>query len=91
MESLPQSAHAILTMSAPIPVTNRLGSVIWSQVLPAAYKLRNISIDFNQVTTNNKVPPRPIAVIHGCRISGSWNECWISADTSWGFLLTKCA
>ena len=29
-----------------------LGSVIWSQVLPAAYKLRNIRIDFNQVTTN---------------------------------------
>ena len=35
-----------------------LGSVIWSQVLPAAYKLRNISIDFNQVTTN-KGPAAP--------------------------------
>ena len=35
-----------------------LGSVIWSQVLPAAYKLRNIRIDFNQVTTN-KGPAAP--------------------------------
>ena len=35
-----------------------LGSVIWSQVLPASYKLRNISIDFNQVTTN-KGPAAP--------------------------------
>ena len=29
-----------------------LGCAIWSQVLPAAYKLRNIRVDFNQVTTN---------------------------------------
>ncbi len=29
-----------------------LGCVIWSQVLPAAYKLRNMRIDFNQITTN---------------------------------------
>ncbi len=29
-----------------------LGCVIWSQVLPAAYKLKNIRIDFNQVVTN---------------------------------------
>jgi len=29
-----------------------LGCVIWSQVLPAAYKLRNIRIDFSQVVTN---------------------------------------
>ena len=35
-----------------------LGAVIWSQVLPAAYKLRNIRIDFNQVTTN-KGPAAP--------------------------------
>ena len=35
-----------------------LGSVIWSQVLPASYKLRNISINFNQVTTN-KGPAAP--------------------------------
>ena len=35
-----------------------LGSVIWSQVLPAAYKLRNIRIDFNQVATN-KGPAAP--------------------------------
>ncbi len=35
-----------------------LGSVIWSQVLPAAYKLRNIRIDFNQVVTN-KGPAAP--------------------------------
>ena len=35
-----------------------LGSVIWSQVLPASYKLRNIRIDFNQVTTN-KGPAAP--------------------------------
>ena len=35
-----------------------LGCAIWSQVLPAAYKLRNIRIDFNQVTTN-KGPAAP--------------------------------
>ena len=35
-----------------------LGSVIWSQVLPATYKLRNIRIDFNQVVTN-KGPSAP--------------------------------
>lgn len=35
-----------------------LGCVIWSQVLPAAYKLRNIRIEFNQVTTN-KGPAAP--------------------------------
>ena len=35
-----------------------LGAVIWSQVLPAAYKLRNIRIDFNQVVTN-KGPAAP--------------------------------
>jgi CO/xanthine dehydrogenase Mo-binding subunit/carbon monoxide dehydrogenase subunit G len=29
-----------------------LGCVIWSQVLPASYKLRNIRIDFSQVLTN---------------------------------------
>lgn len=29
-----------------------LGCVIWSQVLPAAYKLRNVHIDFSQVVTN---------------------------------------
>lgn len=29
-----------------------LGSVIWSQVLPASYKLRSIRIDFSQVMTN---------------------------------------
>ncbi len=29
-----------------------LGCVIWSQVLPAAYKLRNIRIDFSQVVSN---------------------------------------
>ncbi len=29
-----------------------LGCVIWSQVLPAAYKLRNVRIDFSQVMTN---------------------------------------
>jgi len=29
-----------------------LGCVIWSQVLPAAYKLRNVRIDFSQVVTN---------------------------------------
>ncbi len=29
-----------------------LGCVIWSQVLPATYKLRNMRIDFNQITTN---------------------------------------
>lgn len=35
-----------------------LGCVIWSQVLPACYKLRNIKIDFNQVVTN-KGPAAP--------------------------------
>lgn len=35
-----------------------LGCVIWSQVLPACYKLRNIRIDFNQVVTN-KCPTAP--------------------------------
>ncbi|CAG4883624.1 putative Carbon monoxide dehydrogenase large chain [Georgfuchsia toluolica] len=35
-----------------------LGCVIWSQVLPACYKLRNIRIDFNQVVTN-KGPSAP--------------------------------
>ncbi|MBW7903730.1 MAG: molybdopterin-dependent oxidoreductase [Rhodocyclaceae bacterium] len=35
-----------------------LGCVIWSQVLPACYKLRNIRIDFNQVVTN-KGPASP--------------------------------
>lgn len=35
-----------------------LGCVIWSQVLPACYKLRNIKIDFNQVVTN-KGPSAP--------------------------------
>ena len=35
-----------------------LGSVIWSQALPATYKLRNIRIDFNQVVTN-KGPSAP--------------------------------
>ena len=35
-----------------------LGSVIWSQVLPASYKLRNVRIDFNQVVTN-KGPAAP--------------------------------
>ena len=29
-----------------------LGCVIWAQVLPAAYKLKNVRIDFNQVVTN---------------------------------------
>jgi len=29
-----------------------LGCVIWSQVLPASYKLRNVRIDFSQVVTN---------------------------------------
>ncbi len=29
-----------------------LGCVIWSQVLPACYRLRNIRIDFSQVLTN---------------------------------------
>jgi 2-furoyl-CoA dehydrogenase large subunit len=29
-----------------------LGCVIWSQVLPGPYKLRNMRIDFNQVVTN---------------------------------------
>jgi 2-furoyl-CoA dehydrogenase large subunit len=35
-----------------------LGAVIWAQVLPAAYKLRNIRIDFSQVVTN-KGPAAP--------------------------------
>ncbi|MCU7930757.1 MAG: molybdopterin-dependent oxidoreductase [Candidatus Thiodiazotropha sp. (ex Codakia rugifera)] len=35
-----------------------LGCVIWSQVLPAAYKLRNMRIDFSQVITN-KGPAAP--------------------------------
>jgi 2-furoyl-CoA dehydrogenase large subunit len=35
-----------------------LGCVIWAQVLPAAYKLRNVRIDFNQVVTN-KGPAAP--------------------------------
>ena len=35
-----------------------LGCAIWSQVLPGAYKLRNIKIDFNQVVTN-KGPAAP--------------------------------
>jgi len=29
-----------------------LGCVIWSQVLPAAYRLRNMRIDFSQIVTN---------------------------------------
>jgi CO/xanthine dehydrogenase Mo-binding subunit/carbon monoxide dehydrogenase subunit G len=29
-----------------------LGCVIWAQVLPASYKLRNVRIDFSQVLTN---------------------------------------
>ncbi len=29
-----------------------LGCVIWSQVLPASYKLKNVKIDFRQVMTN---------------------------------------
>jgi len=35
-----------------------LGAVIWAQVVPAAYKLRNIRIDFQQVVTN-KGPAAP--------------------------------
>lgn len=35
-----------------------LGCVIWSQVLPACYKVRNLRIDFNQVITN-KGPASP--------------------------------
>lgn len=35
-----------------------LGCVIWSQVLPATYKLRNIRIDFSQAVTN-KCPVVP--------------------------------
>jgi 2-furoyl-CoA dehydrogenase large subunit len=35
-----------------------LGCVIWSQVLPATYKLRNIRIDFTQTVTN-KCPVVP--------------------------------
>ncbi len=35
-----------------------LGCVIWSQVLPATYKVRNIRIDFSQITTN-KCPAVP--------------------------------
>lgn len=35
-----------------------LGCVIWTQVLPATYKLRNIRIDFSQVMTN-KCPVVP--------------------------------
>ncbi len=35
-----------------------LGAVIWAQVLPAAYKLRNIRIDFSQEVTN-KGPAAP--------------------------------
>jgi CO/xanthine dehydrogenase Mo-binding subunit/carbon monoxide dehydrogenase subunit G len=35
-----------------------LGAVIWAQVVPAAYKLRNIRIDFSQVVTN-KGPAAP--------------------------------
>jgi CO/xanthine dehydrogenase Mo-binding subunit/carbon monoxide dehydrogenase subunit G len=35
-----------------------LGAVIWAQVLPAAYKLRNMRIDFSQVVTN-KGPAAP--------------------------------
>ena len=35
-----------------------LGCAIWSQVLPAAYKLKNIRIDFSQVLTN-KGPAAP--------------------------------
>jgi len=35
-----------------------LGCVIWSQVLPACYKVRNLRIDFNQVVTN-KGPASP--------------------------------
>ncbi len=35
-----------------------LGCAIWSQVLPAAYKLRHIRIEFTQVTTN-KGPAAP--------------------------------
>jgi 2-furoyl-CoA dehydrogenase large subunit len=35
-----------------------LGCVIWSQVLPATYKLRNIRIDFTQAVTN-KCPVVP--------------------------------
>jgi 2-furoyl-CoA dehydrogenase large subunit len=35
-----------------------LGCVIWSQVLPATYKLRNIRIDFTQTVTN-KCPAVP--------------------------------
>jgi len=35
-----------------------LGAVIWAQVLPAAYKLRNVKIDFSQVVTN-KGPAAP--------------------------------
>ena len=29
-----------------------LGCVVWSQVVPASYKVKNIHIDFNQVVTN---------------------------------------
>jgi len=35
-----------------------LGAVIWAQVLPAAYRLRNMRIDFTQVLTN-KGPAAP--------------------------------
>ena len=35
-----------------------LGCVIWSQVIPACYKLRNIRIDFSQAVTN-KCPAVP--------------------------------
>ena len=35
-----------------------LGCVIWTQVLPGCYKLRNIRIDFSQAVTN-KCPAVP--------------------------------
>ena len=35
-----------------------LGCVIWSQVVPASYKIRNLRIDFNQAVTN-KCPVGP--------------------------------
>ncbi|MGH8324883.1 MAG: xanthine dehydrogenase family protein molybdopterin-binding subunit, partial [Steroidobacteraceae bacterium] len=35
-----------------------LGCVIWAQVLPASYRLRNVRIDFNQVVSN-KGPAAP--------------------------------
>ncbi len=59
-----------------------LGCVIWSQVLPATLKVRNLRIDFKQYATNKCSRRAPTGATQDCNTCGLWSGCWISAVTS---------